>query len=93
MGVRPRSDLSNEAGSSCRVFVQSSEVWLWACPQVGLRPPPNLCNWTLVPSSHQVLVVEDTMLDARCAAAAHASLLVLPWSCWVRGYDQPGMRC
>ena len=49
-------------------------VWV---PQVGLRPPPNLCNWTLVPSSHQVLVVEDTMLDARCAAAAHASLPAL----------------
>lgn len=68
-----------------QTIAQSGEVWRWGCSQVGLRPPPNLCNWTLVPSSHQVLVVEDTMLDARCAAAAHASLPVLLQGGWVRG--------
>ncbi|KAK9834124.1 hypothetical protein WJX81_000060 [Elliptochloris bilobata] len=50
-------------------LVDGERVFIRNCfgdtSMVGLRPPPNLCNWTLVPSSHQVLVVEDTMLDAR----------------------------
>ena len=32
--------------------------------------PPAICHWSLVPQVHQMVVVEDTLLDARCATWA-----------------------
>ena len=30
--------------------------------------PPAICHWSLVPTLHQMVIVEDTHQDARCAA-------------------------
>lgn len=29
--------------------------------------PPAICHWSLVPTLHQMVIVEDTHEDARCA--------------------------
>ena len=35
--------------------------------------PPAICHWSLVPSLHQMVIIEDTQKDARSAHAAHES--------------------
>lgn len=29
--------------------------------------PPAICHWSLVPTTHQMVIVEDTHQDARCS--------------------------
>ena len=36
-------------------------------PDGAVIEPPAICHWSLVPQVHQMVVVEDTLLDARCA--------------------------
>ena len=36
--------------------------------------PPAICHWSLVPSLHQMVIVEDTLEDARQAAALRTPL-------------------
>ncbi len=39
--------------------------------------PPAICHWSLVPSLHQMIVVEDTLKDARQAAAHYPDTSVI----------------
>ena len=39
--------------------------------------PPAICHWALVPSLHQMVVVEDTLKDARQAALLHQMLTTI----------------
>jgi hypothetical protein len=36
-------------------------------PPGTMLTPPGICHWSLVPQIHQMVVIEDTLLDARCA--------------------------
>ena len=36
-------------------------------PPETMLTPPGICHWSLVPQVHQMVVIEDTLLDARCS--------------------------
>jgi hypothetical protein len=44
----------------------------------GAKPrAPGICHWSLVPQVHQMVIIEDTLADARCAGACSSSSLVM----------------
>ena len=45
-----------------------------SCKQIGQNVPwlSAMCGYTLAPQHHEVVVVEDMLLDARCAEAHQA---------------------
>ena len=42
-------------------------------PPQTMVAPPGICHWNLVPQVHQMVVIEDTLLDARCVSCGGAS--------------------
>ena len=40
-------------------------------PPQTMLTPPGICHWSLVPQVHQMVVIEDTLLDARRAGVMH----------------------